>query len=250
MMFLFRRKKIVVDCFIDNPVVQNLFKIDHAHKFVPVEWKQLPPIVDVKSLQDPRSKESIPISTAKRCVGMVNLFTSGFILPSWTDFKIEMMKDGLFFKHDPMGSLDANPHPPFMYWEDLYKGYQHVKISSPWLIKEKTGVRFSWNQCTYHNTERHANYHALSGILDFKAQHNTHINVFVKKGTTLTVNAGDPLIQLIPLTELDVELKHHKVDADEYKKISNEFTQKSMWGGQHRALYNQKEESKCPFRFK
>ena len=56
-MFLFRRKKIVVDCFIDNPVVQNLFKIDHAHKFVPAEWKQLPPMVDVKSLQDPRSKE-------------------------------------------------------------------------------------------------------------------------------------------------------------------------------------------------
>ena len=250
MMFLFRRKKIVVDCFIDNPVVQNLFKIDHAHKFVPLEWKQLPPMVDVKSLQDPRSKESIPIPTAKRCVGMVNLFTAGFVLPSWTDFKIEMMKDGLFFKHDPMGGLDANPHPPFMYWEELYKGYQHVKISSPWLIKEKTGVKFTWNQCTYHNTERHANYHALSGILDFKAQHNTHVNIFVKKGTTLTVSAGDPLIQLIPLTERDVELKHHVVDASEYEKIAKEFTQKSMWGGQHRSLLNAMPASKCPVGFK
>ena len=161
-----------------------------------------------------------------------------------------MMKDGLFFKHDPMGGLDANPHPPFMYCEELYKGYQHVKISNPWLIKEKTGVKFIWNQCTYHNTERHANYHALSGILDFKAQHNTHVNVFVKKGTTLNVSAGDPLIQIIPLTERDVELKHHVVDAGEYEKIANEFTKKSMWGGQHRALYNQNKESKCPFGFK
>lgn len=249
-MFFFRRKKLVVDCFIDNQVIYDLFKIDHAHKVVPKGWKQLPPTVEVKSLPDPKSKETIPVPTSKRCVGMVNLFTTGFILPSWTDFKIEMTREGLFYKHDPMNSLDANPHPPFMYWEELYKGYQHVKISSPWLVKEKTGVHFTWNQCTYHNTERHANFHALSAVIDFKAQYNTHVNVFIKKGTTLTVEAGDPLIQMIPLSEHDVEIKTHLISGQEYNSIADSFVKKSMWGGQHKALYNQQQESKCPFGFK
>jgi hypothetical protein len=207
-------------------------------------------MVEVKSLPDPRSKESIPIPTAKRCVGIVNLFTTGFILPSWTDFKIEMMKDGLFYKHDPMNSLDANPHPEFMYWENLYKGFQHVKISSPWLIREKSGVKFHWASPVYHNTEQHANFQTLSAIVDFKAQCNTHVNMFIKKGSTLTVNAGDPLVHIVPLSENDVELRNHVVSEQEYNTIANNFTRKSMWGGQHKALYNQKEESKCPFGFK
>ena len=58
------------------------------------------------------------------------------------------------------------------------------------------------------------------------------------------------MIQLIPLTERDIELKHHVVDANEYEKIAKEFTQKSMWGGQHRSLLNAMPASKCPFGFK
>lgn len=249
-MFFFKRKKVTVDCFINNPVIYELFKIDHAHKFAPKEWKQLPPFVEMKSLQDPGSKEMIPVPTSKRCVGIVNLFTSGFILPSWTDFKIEMKQDGLFYKHDPMNNLDASPHPKFMYWKELYDGYQHVKLASPWIIKEKTGVNFSWQQCTYHNTERHANYHALSAIIDFKAQHNSHVNMFIQKGTTVEFKAGEPLVQLLPLTEREVELKCHLVDQQEYARLANAYSIKSMWYGQHRELYNQKTESKCPFGFK
>jgi hypothetical protein len=249
-MFFIKRKKIVVDCFVNNPVIYDLFKIDHAHKYAPKEWRQLPPVVDVKSLQDPRSKETIPVPTAKRCVGIVNLFTTGFVMPCWSDFKIEMMNDGLFYKHDPMNELDANPHPPFMYWDSLYKGFQHVKISSPWLIKEKSGVNFTWNQCTYSNTDRHQTYHALSAVVDFKAQYNTHLNVFIKKGSTVTFNAGDPLVQMIPLSEKELEVKCHLIDDVEYAKMSTAYTRKSMWAGQHRALHNQKEESKCPFGFK
>jgi hypothetical protein len=246
-MFFFKRNKVTVDCFINNPVIYELFKIDHTHKYAPKEWKQLPATVDVKSLQDPRSKEMIPIPTAKRCIGIANLFTNGFVMPSWTDFKIEMMPDGLFYKHDPMNSLDASPHPKFMYWKELYSEFQHVKLSSPWIIQEKSGINFAWQQCTYHNTERHANYHALSAVIDFKAQHNTHVNMFIRKGKTVEFSAGDPLVQIIPLTERQVDLKCHVVDDREYAKIASTYVTKSMWFGQHRSLYNQPTTSKCPF---
>jgi hypothetical protein len=90
----------------------------------------------------------------------------------------------------------------------------------------------------------------LSAIIDFKAQYNTHVNMFIKKGTTLTVEAGDPLIQMIPLSEHAVEIKTHLISGQEYNNIADSFVKKSMWGGQHKALYNQPQESKCPFGFK
>jgi len=253
-MFWFKPVEITVDCFTDNPMLYNNYMIDKASKFFPEEIKQMPNYVQLKQNHNPISELMQDMPTIRRCVGVKDLFSHGYILPAWSDIKIEVTEQGNLFYTDSVsgvsGNLTLQQHDRIQYGSGIYKDRVHIKLLCPWYLTEKTGVKFTWNQCTYHNTERHANYHALSGILDFKAQHNTHVNIFVKKGTTLTVNAGDPLIQLIPLTDRDVELRHHEIDANEYEKISKEFTQKSMWGGQHRALYNQKEESRCPFGFK
>ena len=180
-MFLFRRKKVTIDCFINNELIYNLCKIDHANKFIPQEWKQLPAFVDIKSNNDPRSDMKLPVATAKRCISLTNLFNTGFILPSWTDFDIEVLDDGTVHRQSPMNDLNAEPHPRFLIWDNLYKNYSHTKIYSPWLIREKSGIKFSWNQCDWHNTNRIADCHILSGLIDFKAQHGSHINMFVKK---------------------------------------------------------------------
>jgi len=249
-MFFFRRSKVVVDCFINLPPVYELFKIDHAHRFVPQGWKSLPLYNEMKPNTNPASKITIPVSTIKRCVGLTNLFTTGFILPSWTDVNIEMMADGRFNIYDPMNVQKADPHPDWMWWSELYKGYSHLKLYSPWLIREKSGINFSWQQCDWHNTERLSNFHVLSGVIDYKAQHNTHVNVFMKKNSSVKIQAGEPLAQMIPLTDKDVELRNHLIDDTEYNKIANSFTSKFMWFGQHRALLSAKKESKCPFGFK
>jgi len=249
-MFFFKRKKVTVDCFISNPTTHSLFRPDYANKFFPKGFKQLPAFVDVKANDDPKSRLTTSVPTLKRCVGITNLFNEGFILPAWTDFDIEMLRDGRFYKQDPMMMLDANPHPPFMMWEDLYKGYQHVKISSPWLIVENKGIRFTWNQCDWHNTDRIENFHLLSAVIDFKAQHNSHVNAFIKKGTITHVKAGDPLVHIVPITDKELDLQCHLIDDAEYNKLANAFSVKSMWAGQHRALLNQESKSKCPFGFK
>ena len=249
-MFLFKKPKVVVDCFINNHTIYNLFKIDHAVKFIPEEWKQLASHIDIKVSPDPNSKLTVSAPTAKRCVAITNQFSTGFVIPMWTDFGIEMFDDGKFVKHDPMNGLHMDNHPRRLYWDSLYKGYSHIKLYSPWLIREKSGVRFSFNQCDWSNTDRIADFHILSGVVDFQAQHGTHINAFQRKGSIVQYKAGDPMIHIMPITEKELELKCHLLDDVEYKNLYKTYAERSMYSGQHRALLNvrQDEQSRCPFR--
>jgi hypothetical protein len=251
-MFWFKRKKLVVDCFVNIPAVYELFKIDKANKFIPNEWKSLPAFEELKADGNPRTNMTVSVSTAKRCYALGNLFSTGFILPSWSDFGIEVLHDGTYNIVDPMRTMqqDTSSHPSWMYWDNLYKGYQHIKLSSPWLIREKSGVNFAWNQVDYQNTERYTNVHILSGIVDYKAQHDTHVNMFVKQGSVTHFKAGEPLVQIIPITESDVDIKCHLISDQEYGEMTRSYGQKVMWHGQHRELSRAKNESKCPFGFK
>jgi hypothetical protein len=247
-MFWFKRNKVYVDCFINNRTVYDLFKIDYTSKFIPDGWKSSPSHVDMKVHSDPRSKLTAELPTLKRCVALTNLFGTGFVIPAWTDFKVEMMADGKFYKSDPQNNLNIDNHPRFMYWKDLYEDYGHIKIYSPWLIRETTGIKFTWNQFDWDHTDRLDKFHILSGVLDFKAQYGSHINAFVKENTLLDFKAGEPLVHVVPITEKELVLKCHLVDDVEYKKIYMTYYNRSMYSGNHRALYNLEKEKKCPFR--
>ena len=249
-MFWFKKSKVVVDCFINSPVIYDLFKIDHAIKFVPEEWKQLQSHIDLKVNTNPTSKLTMPIPTAKRCIAITNQFSTGFVMPMWTDFGLEMFDEGKYAKHDPSNSLQMDNHQRIQYWDTLYKGFSHIKIYSPWLIREKSGVKFTWNQCDWTNTDKVPLFHILSGVVDFQAQHGSHINAFQRKGTIVQYKAGDPMVHIIPITEKDLELKCHLLDDDEYKKMYRSYGERLMHSGQHRAMLKVRrdEQSRCPFR--
>lgn len=249
-MFWFKRNKIVVDAFVHSDIIYELSKIDYAHKFFPQGWKSLPATKEIKAAQYQESKAMLNIPTIKKCPGFNNLFSKGFIIPSWTDMVLEDV-NGNIQAFDPTLQQRTEAHPNWAWWPELYEGYAHVKIISPWLLSEKSGIHFVYHQCDWHNTDRIANFHVLSAIIDYKAQNNTHINVFMKKGTIINIQHGDPLVHIVPITEKEVELKTHRVDEKEYSKIMHNNAGHFMWSGQHRALYNamKEKESKCPFGF-
>lgn len=247
-MFLFKKKKVTLDCFINVKTIHSLFKIDHAIKFAPKDWKTFPGTIDLKVSEDPKSKLTAPYASIRKCVGLSNLFSKGFIIPSWTDFGLEIMPDGKCIKHDPINNLNIDSHPRFLHWDNLYKNWQHVKIYSPWLLRETSGVQFMWNQCDWHNTDRVDKFHVLSGVVDYKAQHGTHVNVFMKKGSMVQIQAGDPLVHLVPITDKDVDIQCHLIDDQEYRKIYKDYAERSTYSGHHRAMLNVEEKSRCPFR--
>ena len=62
------------------------------------------------------------------------------------------------------------------------------------------------------------------GILEFKTQHSTHINIVSRKeepNIEYRIKAGEPLAYLVPLTENTVKIKTHVVSQEEIRKMKN-----------------------------
>jgi hypothetical protein len=249
-MFWFKRKEIVVDCFVTNPVIEKFQSIAPAYNFFPEGWKTLPKTVNIKVHEnnDPNSKIEAPLSTIKKCIGIQHLFSNGFIIPAWADFHIEIQKTGKLMYASP-AEFQVDQHPTFQLWDGLYDGYGHVKISSPWVIHEKSGVSFTWNQCDWHNTKNAEICKIVSGVLDFKYQHQSNINMFVKKDSVYSANAGDPLVHLIPISEKNVKIKTHLVDINEIRKLDHLPAQYSNQYNTIKRKTIEQEAKKCPFGF-
>jgi hypothetical protein len=66
------------------------------------------------------------------------------------------------------------------------------------------------------------------GLINFKDTAHPNVNAFVpKKNATYSLNAGTPMVYLIPLTERKVEFKNHLVSDEEYAKMSKYITHRS-----------------------
>lgn len=87
------------------------------------------------------------------------------------------------------------------------------------------------------------------GIVNYKYQHTTHINMFLslKEKKTFSLNAGDPMVYLLPLSEKEIVLKHHLVSMNEF---NNYFRTKISFLNSYRKRANIiKSKGKCPFGF-
>jgi hypothetical protein len=247
-MFWFKRKLIVVDCFITHPTIEKFYPIQKASNFFPEGWKVLPKSKSIKvyAERNPASNLEVDMATAKKCIGLINLFSTGFIIPSWCDFGIEMDASGKHMYHSPF-DLVVDQHPSWQLWDTLYDGYSHAKIGSPWILREKTGVKFSWHQCDWNDTENLDKFRILSGVIDYKHQHQTNVNMFIKKNSLVNFKAGQPLVHCIPISENDVTIKTHLIDMNEMIKLDYRPVQ---YMNQYNKIKKITEkESKCPFGF-
>jgi len=224
MFFFFRPSTITVDVFCADEIIFHNFKPERANKFLPKFWKELPPYLDQKAIQNPHSKLMTKVGTLKKCVGFTDLFSNGFILPNWADWQNEVLPSGVSVTAN-FNSEDVNStfsgHGRTQFGEPLYKNCGHIKIDSPWLFKEKTGVKFTWNGCPWHNTDALENFYVLSAIVNYKNQIGTNVNAFQRKGSIVQFTAGDPLIHLVPMSEKKVKIAHHQISQQEWHNMNS-----------------------------
>lgn len=251
-MFIIKKSKIVVDCFTNSELMNQLHPIDYAVKFIPEEWKKLPNSVKVKGLPDPRSKMAVDASTMKKCTGFQFLYQHGFIIPAWTTMMLEAGdREGANFHFDPIQELKSAQHPRSIMWDSLYKGYNHFKITSPWLIREKTGVKFTWNPCNWSNTDLADRMQLVSAVIEFRAQYSSNINLFLKQNTMVEIPAGAPLVHCIPITDKELDLRTHTLSVQEYAELHRSVSHRPVFVGHHKNMLKfleKKDESKCPFK--
>lgn len=207
MFSIFNKKSTIhLDVFTFHPDLVKLFPVKLSAEFFPEWWKKL---------ETKKEHFGNDRPTMRTCPGVVDYFKAGFILPLWKDFTLEM-NSGVI-RVDPQE--EAIPHHPGQ-WGNGFPDYSHVKLVSPWRIQEKTGVNFLWT-----NTFWHKHFHnpfVPNGIVNYKYQTTTNVNLLMAKKSfpnKLLLEAGDPIAQIIPISDQKVKLHIQCLQKEEWMKL-------------------------------
>jgi hypothetical protein len=229
--FKWKPKKITLDCFTFDAGVYEYAKIDKASKFIPKEAKRL------------GTKEH---PTLKTCNGFLDQMTTGFVLPCWSDYKIHALDDGNLDWIAASQVANIESHSREQMWNGFYEDYANVKLISPWFINDKSGIKFAWVPPMWNNQPD--NVKNMTGVIDFTYQNVTNVVLMLKKNTKLELEAGEPLAQMIPLTERKVELKHHLISTlDWNNRLLRPMKFKNTYGFRKKIV--EERNSSCPFGF-
>jgi hypothetical protein len=241
-MFFFKKPKLVVDCFTYNRHAYELFPVDHSIKFVPEWWKNAPKGYQFKNLY--------PASTIKRCPAIIEQYKHGLILPLWSDLAIATHGGNMWEAHfcDRNAGLDCHNQEQWDFYADPKK-YVHVKLLSPWAIRTKDEVYWQYSKPSW-SFPVDNNLFISPGIVNFKDQTSTNVNILLplEARPSYVINAGQPMAQMIPLSDKDIDIRTHLVSEEDYKnKYSISFSH-SFAKGYIRANAIKKQK-KCPFHF-
>lgn len=225
--FLFKKKYIYVDCFTNSPNIAELYTIKKSFNYVPDWWRNLgSSYFQIHEI----SKMPFERATMKSCVGFLELYKSGFIIPLWTDIDIFCTQD-LYRWHSKDTTLLISNHDSREH-NNTFESYHHMKLQTPWMVRETTGIKFLWTPCTWSQLEDAADVKILPAALDFKYQHTTNIQCFVPKSDrTIRLSAGMPLVQVIPMSEKPLKITTHVLDSVEFEKLSKRSRPHKFVGG-------------------
>lgn len=235
MLIFSKRKKIVVDAFTDHPGAFEYFPIQRASKFLPTWWKKLSPNretnfgpgLDIKG------------PTIKRCEGIIGQYKAGFIIPLWAELALATDgNDGYSFVwSNPWtrdNSITQHTHADFAGYSP---GHIHIKIASPWLLKEKTGVNFIWSQPSWNIVEQIFKFHVLPGVVEYKQNNATHINMFLRNQEgRIDLQAGTPMVHLSPMTDKEIIVRPHLLNELEFEVLRKRSMFISSFSGSYRKL--------------
>lgn len=248
MLFIFKNKKITVDCFTPLSYVYEYAQIKKSSNFYPDWWKNLPKNIEI---EDKKSGITRKGNTIKTCNGLIDLYSNSLTIPMWSDLIIEYVGDGYNYLFSDEKTSIQN-HNERQYQSEEFSNFLHGKIVCPWFLKEKSGVKFTMIQPMWNQLTMLKHFHVVPGTLDLSyAGTQTNINFFIEKGENyrLKFSHGDPIAQLIPQTHKDIEIKSHLISDQEYKYLSMNSGTSIKFNGKHKRhkqILNER-KSKCPF---
>ena len=219
-MFLwFKKKDIILDCFTYSPLAYEHAKPDFAYKFFPEWFTKLP---KKTSLTSPEGK---PVDSIKACLAFKRYYTANtIILPTPFHFTINLsaLKEREYKWAIKFPEEEAVEHDKKQFEGFMSDEYQHLKIPSPWKLKTNKFTEFIWNDPVW-NRSNILDYSVLPGILDYKYQFDTPINLVFKytdKPYEIDFTLGEPLAMIAPLADCNIKIKHHQISKSEWTLLS------------------------------
>ena len=241
MLFLFKKPKLVIDCFTNRPDVFNFSKIDYAHKFYPEWWKQTP-----KSYMSNFYKRS----TIKKCRGIIDNYRYGAMVPLWCDLALSVKNKQYQWQFSDF-TTRCEIHESKQ-WDTFADptNYGHLKIVSPWHINCKSDTKFYWT-LPFWNHAIDISYHVIPGMLEFKYNHAININMMInlQQDFTHIIKAYTPMVHMIPVSDKELVIKHHLISKEEFNNLFDNMTHSFTNKYQIHKNNIDRQESKCPFNF-
>jgi len=210
-----RLRPITLDCFTTNVSVLEHYPVVKANKMYPEWWKSL----ESTSVQPPDAK--CPFSrtgpTIKVCDGFLDLYKTMITIPLWSDLMVKTDGNKGIYWHSAAPDMKIEHHPVVQYNHPDFFNYCHMKILMPWLIEEKVGVNFQLFHSDWNMPANWFKYRILGGVLNYKYQGGAHCNMMLPNiPAEFILPAGEPIMNLLPLTDRKVVIKTHLLGKTEY----------------------------------
>jgi hypothetical protein len=245
--FFHRTTNIHLDCFTYNPNVYLNTPIVKTIKTIPEWWKELPSYKPTFGQVDKFNHHILGHPTVKECYAVIELYKKGIVIENWADISIKSNTN--YYNYYFSGGPNPGIHDKKQIGTG-YPDYHHIKLQSPWRFIEKTGVKFLWIGTEWSLDK--LNIKVLPGVINFDIISGTNINImFPKNDNEFVINIGQPLVQLIPITEKKLNFKNHLIDKNEYDKIHINSASYSFYGWRKvlQLRKRNKERGTCPFGF-
>lgn len=240
MIHIFKRNKVIVDAFTYHAGICERFPISYARDYYPQWWKSLPKVVPT-TLQN---GVVVDMATMKTCEGFIRSYSNSLIVPLWSDLNISTRSDGNWaYAYSAAEDMPVIVEHDSTTHGGALNGLIALKVLMPWLLQEKSGVRFYLTSPTWNNLSNVNEFTTLPGTVDFKYQNTiNNMLVFDSKHNDIRLTAGTPFLHIIPLTEREVEVKIHKVSKAEY----DDLYLAKMYRSSFINTYS-KHKARCPF---
>jgi len=197
-------------------------------QYLPSWWKNADPYARMPENPDGkkiviRGQESN--ATFKKCTPMLDLLTSGYIVPLWAGVTVENIEGNLSINwrvnkqvFDLHGSQDI----------DIPDGYslQQFKYLNPWIPQLPKGYSLLViPPVGYPNSP----FRCMSAIIDYDStKHPLSPPVFVKEGFEGVVEQGTPMMQLIPFKRDDWESSFSFLKEGELTTIIDKYVKGTL----------------------
>jgi len=239
MIFKFKEKEIVLDCFTQYATVYEAFPIETSLKHMPDWWHTIPKEMKIDFFSRP---------TMKTCTGLLNLYKYSYTIPMWSDLAIQVSPDASYRWQfsDSLTEIDLHPSEQRGDFLPVDK-FAHLKIQSPWFLSCKKSIKWVWSQPTY-NSETLDDIIILPGVVDYYNQSDTNINfaLNIMRARNIFVKAGQPMVHMTPMYDGKIKFVNHLISEQEMRGRKSIGLNCSFINS-NKILNKFKEKAKCPY---
>jgi hypothetical protein len=219
---MFSKKKIELTFHTcESKPFADILSPAKATSMYPEWFKKISPKTDYPSMRS--------------CPGYIEFFKKSIAIPLWRDFEITYRGSEIhnvvtpFISPDDVYHYVQHHHPD--QWGRGFTNQPHLKLMNPWLITCNTLTPFMISEASWH--KKGNDYNIPQGVVEYRLNTSCHVNMFLNPSNqekTLLLEAGEPIVYLTPLEDVEVDIKIKEISEEEWRRLLNyRFTFKNNY---------------------